>query len=614
MLGATLKEVRDFYLQQLQNPQLQQPVGTPSTMVTNRQCRRTSRSRGNAAVVSSERVSHRSRKTSRYADPSSSATTSCDLATKNLYFLIPFPRIVFDTEALMETTLSDANLFPRGILTAQFKTKEDSSTSEHFNNPHEFSEPSGKGVQSWHAHVPASQLLRDNNVSRRVEDVVMRERRLEATPERHGIGQGSERATSGTVDVGIAATSMSAPAVLPSVAAASISVARSKERNLEVDGERVRHRELALQAAAKRMTEAAQMFREGFMPDEELAGDICTPSDLQPVPTITSNDEARSIPGNQDCKGKQVADCGTSQPAEVRVQDIGSNIVGLRGRIPRTRSPLPSPSASRPEKLQRIDETRSNSSAGENGSSFSASGHTIDCAGRRGEVQETSPSERLHIGSPGSGSSAVSELKIRLEDGSVLQHTFPAYTTLLSVCEFAIPGRFSTAEHGLILPITGSQFFEGEGLNSTLQQVGLVPRGVVHLQNLTSRGLVTRGRRRTRRVMRYHQRDNGPEPELEQLWQDFSRHMNTNLTYEELVELEDSIGRVNVGVPEATIAELPTHTVSRSAGDICIVCLSEMVEGEEVMVLPCVHTFHPACIRQWLLQSTCCPTCKYYIS
>lgn len=55
MLGATLKEVRDFYLQQLQNPQLQQPVGTPSTMVTNRQCRRTSRSRGNAAVVSSER-------------------------------------------------------------------------------------------------------------------------------------------------------------------------------------------------------------------------------------------------------------------------------------------------------------------------------------------------------------------------------------------------------------------------------------------------------------------------------------------------------------------------------------------------------------------------------
>lgn len=87
--------------------------------------------------------------------------------------------------------------------------------------------------------------------------------------------------------------------------------------------------------------------------------------------------------------------------------------------------------------------------------------------------------------------------------------------------------------------------FEGVSVCKVLVgcAVGLVPRGVVHLQNLTSRGLVTRGRRRTRRVMRYHQRDNGPEPELEQLWQDFSRHMNTNLTYEELVELEDSIGR-----------------------------------------------------------------------
>lgn len=73
--------------------------------------------------------------------------------------------------------------------------------------------------------------------------------------------------------------------------------------------------------------------------------------------------------------------------------------------------------------------------------------------------------------------------------------------------------------------------------------VGLVPSGVVHLQKVASRGLVTQGRRRARRMIRYLQAQSEPEPELEQLWQDFSRHMNTNLTYEELVELEDSIGR-----------------------------------------------------------------------
>lgn len=79
--------------------------------------------------------------------------------------------------------------------------------------------------------------------------------------------------------------------------------------------------------------------------------------------------------------------------------------------------------------------------------------------------------------------------------------------------------------------------------------VGLVPRGVVHLQKVASRGLVTQGRHRARRMVRYLENYNEPEPELEQLWQDFSRHMNTNLTYEELVELEDSIGR---GRPTST--------------------------------------------------------------
>lgn len=74
--------------------------------------------------------------------------------------------------------------------------------------------------------------------------------------------------------------------------------------------------------------------------------------------------------------------------------------------------------------------------------------------------------------------------------------------------------------------------------------VGLVPRGIVHLQKVANRGLVTRGRRRApHRGMRDVQDHNDPNSELEQLWQEFSRHMNPNLTYEELVELEDSIGR-----------------------------------------------------------------------
>ncbi|XP_024398060.1 uncharacterized protein [Physcomitrium patens] len=612
--GSTLKEVRDFVLNELQTQQLRQPVERPSSLVTNRQSR-TPRSSANAAFPFPDRASKRTGKTSRYADPTSSATAPLNLTARNLYFLIPFPREVFDTEASMATTLCDANLFPRGILTAQFLIKPNSSTSENVINPHEISEPLGESVHSRHAHVSASQPLRDNDFSQYVEDVTKREQQLKATLDSFSSKQESERETSETLDTGIAAATVLAPIVTPSVEATSTSVAcTGEERSLEVDGERVRHRELALQAAAKRMTEAAQMFREGFIPDEgELGGYFSTPSDVPPVSARTGDGETRFAPRDRDSKGKQVADCGPSQPTELRVQNLRNNFVGFRGRASRARLPLPF-SSSRPEKLQRIGELSNDISAGGNPTSIFASGNAIDRVVRRGEVQETSPLARWHGGSPGNGSPSISELRIWLEDGSVLRHTFPAYTTLQSVCEFAIPGRFSVAEYGLTLPIPGSQFFEGEALTLTLQEVGLVPRGVVHLQKVGSRGLVTQDRRRARRMMRYLQSDNEPELELEQLWQEFSRHMNTNLSYEELVELEGSIGRVNVGVPESTIANLPTHTVSRSAGDICIVCLSEMVEGEEVMVLPCVHSFHLACIRQWLLQSTCCPTCKHYIS
>lgn len=55
---------------------------------------------------------------------------------------------------------------------------------------------------------------------------------------------------------------------------------------------------------------------------------------------------------------------------------------------------------------------------------YNGSGHAIDRTRRRGE--EASPSERRIRGSPSSASSPVSELRIRLEDGSVFRHTFPA--------------------------------------------------------------------------------------------------------------------------------------------------------------------------------------------
>lgn len=254
----------------------------------------------------------------------------------------------------METTLCDANLYPRGVLTVQFQTKVDPLTSAHVNDASELNGPPGEDVQSSHVEHPS-------RYRRHVEDVAKRELRLKATLDRYGQVSGREK--NETV---VAAPSVTSSAVAP--------VAHGREeRSLEVDGERVRHRELALQAAAKRMTEAAEMFRQGLVPDAGEAGGgggFCTPLDPQPVPATTSNDETRFVSEDQESKGKQVAEYGpssrASQLAELRMHDGGNNFAAFRGRASRARVPLPSPSPSRPEKMPRTDEESSTSSVGAN--------------------------------------------------------------------------------------------------------------------------------------------------------------------------------------------------------------------------------------------------------
>ena len=55
-------------------------------------------------------------------------------------------------------------------------------------------------------------------------------------------------------------------------------------------------------------------------------------------------------------------------------------------------------------------------------------------------------------------------------------------------------------------------------------------------------------------------------------------------------------------------------------GDDCVICLGEMVAGEEVSDLPgCNHTFHLQCVAKWLITKVeagrpgCCPACNSLI-
>ncbi|KAI8470371.1 MAG: hypothetical protein J3K34DRAFT_368518, partial [Monoraphidium minutum] len=45
----------------------------------------------------------------------------------------------------------------------------------------------------------------------------------------------------------------------------------------------------------------------------------------------------------------------------------------------------------------------------------------------------------------------------------------------------------------------------------------------------------------------------------------------------------------------------------------CTICLDAYADGELVKQLPCGHSYHAACIDEWLRKSAVCPLCKHML-
>jgi hypothetical protein len=43
----------------------------------------------------------------------------------------------------------------------------------------------------------------------------------------------------------------------------------------------------------------------------------------------------------------------------------------------------------------------------------------------------------------------------------------------------------------------------------------------------------------------------------------------------------------------------------------CAICSQDKRDGDLVVRLPCLHTYHSDCAVPWLKMKTLCPTCKY---
>ncbi|KAL5566617.1 hypothetical protein UlMin_029781 [Ulmus minor] len=89
-----------------------------------------------------------------------------------------------------------------------------------------------------------------------------------------------------------------------------------------------------------------------------------------------------------------------------------------------------------------------------------------------------------------------------------------------------------------------------------------------------------------------------------------------NMTYEELLELGETVGTQNRGLSQELIALLPVSKYKcsffsrkKSRGDRCVICQMEYKRGDCRITLPCKHLYHTGCGSRWLSINKACPIC-----
>lgn len=90
-----------------------------------------------------------------------------------------------------------------------------------------------------------------------------------------------------------------------------------------------------------------------------------------------------------------------------------------------------------------------------------------------------------------------------------------------------------------------------------------------------------------------------------------------DMSYEDLLALEERMGDVSTGLEEETIMKFMKQrnyssvtTEGPSKIEPCCICQEEYTIGETIGTLNCRHDFHTNCIKQWLLKKNVCPICK----
>ena len=98
------------------------------------------------------------------------------------------------------------------------------------------------------------------------------------------------------------------------------------------------------------------------------------------------------------------------------------------------------------------------------------------------------------------------------------------------------------------------------------------------------------------------------------LFNDFICNVNNidNMTYEELLDLENKFGYVKKGISLRKKLGLKKEIYSSKKFNYkeCVICKEILKEKEIIRVLNCFHIFHINCIDKWFKDNKTCPICK----